>query len=206
MKKGFKIFAIVASCLFVLGTVWHFTVVDVTYRGTNAVKHFYSVYGADVTDPAAKKEALLQELGNFDTYTLTTRKRLIAFWESYGMALVGSYSQANYQAQKAYIEDYYRFADTRDTYLFKYTTTQNSVCEFDLNHWHFKMLNEVSDGTDLYDYYIPELFRMVAFNDTEQKIAFLTFGDSELDCFGENNDKADLQLFVKRSFCYQFER
>jgi len=206
MKKALKIAVIVVALLAALGTVWHFTVVDVTYRGTNAVKHFYSVYGADVADPAAKKESLLQELGNYDTYTLTTRKRLIAIWQLYGMALVGSYSQENYQAQKTYIEEHYRFADTGDTYLFKYTPTQNSVCEFDLNHWHFEMLNEVSAGTDLYEYYIPELFRMVAFNDTEQKIAFLTFGDNELDCFGENNDEADLQEFVKDSFRYNFEK
>ena len=133
------------------------------------------------------------------------RKRLIAIFESEGLTLVGEYSKQNYLKQKEYIITHYEFATADDQEMFKYDLDDKSAFEFDINKWHFYILKE--DYESIYvGYYVPENFRMVAFNDTDFKIAFLTYGDSDQDCFGENNDEKDLQEFVCESFRYNFKK
>ena len=206
MKKAKKIILIVFALLFFGFVIWYFTFFDVTYFGNMAIRKYHEVYGtiAEADNPEIKKQELLAELGDYDEYKLALRKRTIAVFTSYGLSLVGDYNVEEYQKQKEYILSHYSFANGKDQNVFKYKLDEKCAYDFDINNWHFYLLNEGQNNTE--DYYIPEEFRMVAFNDADCKIAFLTFGDSDRDCFGENNDEKDLQEFVCESFRYNFKK
>ncbi|MBQ9228345.1 MAG: hypothetical protein IJ168_05875 [Eubacterium sp.] len=206
MKKRTKTVLVILAAIVVFSVVWHFTVVDVTYRGNNAVRHFYEVYGDSGLAPEKRTAELVAELGDCERYSLTLRRRLTAIWTSYGMALVGTYNEENYQKQKEYMTTHYVFAGPEDTAILKFVPTPDTAFSFDINRWHFRILKEADGAHGLSYYYIPEVFRMVAFNDTEYKIAFLTFGDQDQDCFGEHNDEDELQEFVNNQFSYHFKK
>ena len=170
MKKKLLIFLVVAALIGGAAVLVHF---DVTYRGKKAVCDYWNYTWSwikfDENNAAnrydKKLDEMLDELGSYDSYDLTTRKRnQLMLFQSHGMALVGNYSEENYQKQKNYILDNYEFASKTDEQIFKYELDDNCAFEFDINKWHFMLLNE----NDEY-YYIPEYFRVVGFNNTDKK-------------------------------------
>ena len=188
----------------------HFSFVDVTYYGKKALCDYCDYTWRWITftennnsDRYNKElEKMLNELGNCNGYNLTTRNRnQLMFFQSHGMALVGDYSNENYISQKKFIADNYDFASNADKQFFKYEFDDDSAFEFDINKWHFMLLKENDEV-----YYIPEYFRIVGFNDTDKKIAFLYYSDQDMDCFGDKNDEADLKDFVDYSFSYNFRK
>ena len=209
LKKKALIFLIVIAAISGCIALVHFCFTDVTYQNEKAVCDYWDYTWKWITftenndsDRYSKKlDEMLEELGNYDSYELNSRKRIQIVFESHGMTLVGEYSEENYEKQKQSIIDNYDFISKSDEFLFKYELDENSAFEFDNNKWHFVILKE-SDEV----YYIPEYFRMVAFNDMDKKIAFLYYSDQDMDCFGDNNDEADLKAFVDYSFKYNFEK
>ena len=206
MKKGIKRVLIVLSILLATGVIFHFAVIDVTYYGNIAIKKFYYLYPTD-DDVMSNKEELLKELGDYDKYKLNMRIRNLLWFTSYGLTLVGEYSEEKYNEQKEFIYANYKFATKNDKNIFKYDLDNLCAFEFDINKWHFKLLKKSAEGKeDNYDYYIPEDFRIIGFNDEDNKIAYLTFIDSDMDVFGDYNNEADLQEFVNYYFRYNFKK
>ena len=209
LKKKLLIAFIVIAVLTCGVLLWHYLFVDVTFYGEEAICDYWDYSwrwitfndNNDADRYHNQLNEMLEELGNYDSYELNSRKRVQIVFESHGMTLVGKYSEENYEKQKQSIIDNYDFISKSDEFLFKYELDENSAFEFDNNKWHFVILKE-SDEV----YYIPEYFRMVAFNDTDKKIAFLYYSDQDMDCFGDNNDEADLKAFVDYSFKYNFEK
>ncbi len=208
LKKKILIALIAIALIFGVTALWHYLFVDVTYYAEEAMCDYWDYTWKWITftdnDDADRYHKqlneMLEELGNYDSYELNSRKRIQIVFESHGMTLVGEYSEENYEKQKKYILENYEFASKIDANNFKYELTKDSAFEFDINKWHFVLLNENDEV-----YYIPEYFRMVAFNDEENKIALLYYSDQDMDCFGDNNDEADLKEFTVYSFSYNFE-
>ena len=209
LKKKLLIAFIVIAVLTCGALLWHYLFVDVTCYGEEAICDYWDYSwrwitfndNNDADRYHNQLNEMLEELGNYDSYELNSRKRVQIVFESHGMTLVGKYSAENYEKQKQYILDNYEFASRIDAHRIKYELDDKSAFEFDINKWHFKLLMEADD-----EYYIPENFKIFGFNDTDNEIAFLYFIDQDLDCFGDNNDEADLKEFVKYSFKYNFEK
>ncbi len=198
MKKTFKVILIVFVCIILFGVIIHFTVFDVTLRGKLAMNILYG---------KTQASEMVNELGECENYSFSKHSKSLGVFTTIAVTLVGDYNEENYEQQKNQVLSNYKFATKEDKYIFKYTLDENSAFEFDINKWHFKLLNEGENNTeDYYNYYIPEDFRIVGFNDTDKKIAFLTFTDSDLDCFGEKNDENDLQKFVNYYSKYNFKK
>ncbi|MBQ9531092.1 MAG: hypothetical protein IJR70_03360 [Eubacterium sp.] len=202
MKRKELIFLFIFIPIISFGFILHYTFADVTYHSDKAASQFWYyadrwILGSDDYDSKnykSKMNEMLSELGFYDNYELNTRKRHILFFESRGMTLIGNYNKNNYLKQKEYIEKNYDFATKDNDSQFKYELDEKSAFEFDLENWHFRILID-SENT-----FIPEYFRMVGFNGKENRIAFLSYADQDQDCFGDNNDEADMRKFVKESF------
>ncbi len=203
MKKGLKIFLIIIACLFTCSIILNYTVFDVTYYGKRGADKFYNMFATYSGDLEKTYEGMINELGECDSYNFNVRRKIELIFESEAMTLVGNYSAEKYQKQKEYIMTHYQFATKYDTF-FKYELDEKSAFEFDINNWHFYILNDNTDNNC--DYFVPEIFRMVGFNDKDYKIAFMTFCNSDQDSFGENNDEKDLQSFVNHYYKYNFRK
>ena len=199
-----KVVGVILAVITVFNVTIYFTVIDtvrysdkwlVTYAPMDGYYHT----GEFTEDEIAKrKEAILAELGNYTKVKYNVRSRSMLIFTSYAATVVGSYTPENYAAQKEKMLQQYQFMTTADFENFKYEP-EGTPTAFSIEDWIFRFIKE--DMT-----YIPEEFRLFAFNDETQQIALLTYHDQDMDVFGEKNDEADLVDFIHDYFHYNFKK
>jgi hypothetical protein len=72
--------------------------------------------------------------------------------------------------------------------------------EFNINSYNFKVLAENNDS----DFDYPHYIGMIATSDEKKNISYLYFADQDFDYISENNNKGEMQKFVKEYFKYEW--
>jgi len=203
MKKALKIFLIVIAVFAVFCTVMHFAVYDTVRRSDEELVRYGSVeeeWGNELSEEyiAERKAAILGELGDYSDITYNVRRRIILFFVSHGATIVASYTPEQYQVEKDRLFGEFTVLTDKDYAYFDYHP-QGTATAAEIGSWHFAILKE--EGA-----YVPKDFRLIGFNDKENKIALLAFHDQDMDCLGENNDEAELVELIEQSFRYNFKR
>lgn len=186
-KKN-KSFSAVLPVSILLALVLCFAVIHSASNFTvNGIENFYNrdriYYDID-----------LDELGDYTDidYQYSQKTHMLLF-PSRSSVLDLTYEEEEYKKQLEQIESAYTFLNEpiKDEDL--YLISQN---EFTIGNWDFR----VCLNNKYLDFYYPKDFRMIAFNDTENRIAYLDFYDSDLDCVDE-----DMTKFVDKYFNYNFD-
>lgn len=166
-------------CLFIIHSTANFTL--------NGIENFYN-------RDRINYDISLDELGDYTDidYQYSQKTHMLLF-PSQSSVLDLTYKENEYKDQVEQIRSSYTFLSEpiKDGDLS--LISQN---EFTIGNWSFR----VCVGNDYLDFDYPKDFRMIAFNDTENRIAYLDFYDSDLDCIDE-----DMEKFIDKNFNYNFD-
>lgn len=108
---------------------------------------------------------------------------------------VADYDDNEFDKQLAVL-DKYKYVD--DVVMFDERKFIIPNPTFDMGNWNFKIIANTG---------YPNTFDFISINKVENKIAYLTFRDQDLDylCKTEKS-KNYMQKFIKKQFKYNFER
>lgn len=154
-----------------------------TFKGLDEIEKGHCIFSDDFLSYVCEYEDAYYQLHHEN----------IAVFSSDASVLILNFSPENYQNEKDRIEKDYIFlntpvADESGDYLI-------SENIFSIDDWNFRVCR--SDGWTTFSY--PDYFRMVGYNEAENKIAYLDFDDSDLDVI--NEPMAD---FISSYFDYDF--
>lgn len=140
----------------------------------------------------------LYELGDYKNVYYQCTKTGGYLFTSYGSLIVADYNENSFNEQ-------IKLLDTNnyqnEPVLFDEAKYILPETDFNIGSWNFKTLV----NTDLnYDY--PKVIKFIAINKNEQKIAYLTFYDQDIDYLCEINERENyMPKFVKKYFKYKFQ-
>lgn len=209
MSKKKKAFLIIIAAFVLFSVVMHYTVFDRVYHSDYKLVQFAGIEEEEtelMTSDYIKqqKEKILEELGDYEKCKFNVYKDDSFLFVSFSALIVADYTDEKYAAQKEKMMSAYNFFSASDENLNDYIKDSMSIGEniafdFDINNWQFRIIKE--EGA-----FIPNDFRIFAYNDEDSKIALLSYHDQDLDDIGDNNDEKDLQDFVNDKFKYNFKK
>lgn len=136
----------------------------------------------------------LTDLGNYNSVFYQTSKSGDFLFNSTGSMFVADYDDSEFDKQLAVL-DKYKYVD--DVVMFDESKFIIPSPVFDIGNWNFKIIADT-------DY--PNTFDFISVNKTENKIAYLTFQDQDLDYLCKSQkSKNYMQKFIKKQFKYDFE-
>ena len=207
MSKKKKVFLIIIAALVLFSVIVHYTVFKRVYHSDYKLVQFAGIEEEETELKTSdyikqQKEKILEELGDYEKCKFNVYKDDSLLFVSFSALIVADYTDAKYEAQKEKMMSTYNFFSASDEDLNDYISMsigENVVFDFDINNWQFRIIKE--EGT-----FIPNDFRIFAYNDEDRKIALLSYHDQDLDCISDNNDEKGLQDFVIEKFKYNFKK
>lgn len=179
------IIIIVISLLLVFLSIYIYRDCNYTIKGIDNYDEYYSAFS-------------LNELGNYNNLYYQCTKTGGYIFTSYGSLIIADYNDVSFLEQisllnnKDYQEDVVLFDETK--YILPNTN-------FFIGDWNFKVLKN-SDTDDCY----PRLINFIGFNENENKIAYLTFRDQDLDYLCKIEDNDYMPKFINKYFNYKFDK
>lgn len=191
MKKDFKIFiSVLFALIIVVGALallisFIFFSSSHTYKGVDKIEKGHCIFNDD----------MLEHVGDYEDVYYQLHHQNMAIFSSDASVLILKYTPENYEREKQRLDNDYIFlnAPVKAEYGDDYLISEN---EFAIDNWNFKVCR--SDGWTEFDY--PKHFRILGYNESENSIAYLDFGDSDLDVISES-----MEEFIDSYFDYDFK-
>lgn len=193
MKKSAKITALVSVLVIVcLAAAFYF--------GCNNTVKGMDKYHKTVNDDSDYINFELEELGTYDSIDFQRTKTGGLLFSSTGSMLVAHYGDDEFLNQLNTVNNF----DYQTVPVHIYSDETEMALpetEFEIGGWNFKVLKNRS-----LNYSYPKSIDFVAVNEEENKIAYMTFYDQDLDCLCDVTE-ADgyMTKFIEKYFKYDFD-
>lgn len=135
----------------------------------------------------------IDEFGTYDKLSFRSKRTGNFLFKSYGSMFIAQYGEKEYYIQKDKLKSFHYQSDSVLFDSEKYALPQT---EFVIDNWNFRVLENISPN-----YSFPKSIDFIAINDTEKKIAYMTFFDQDLDYLCEkDNVEHFMEKFIDKYF------